>query len=156
MNNYLNWIANLPLWQATLFLAVCSFFREQMMYWIGKLSHKGLLKTKWGKREDAGNQAGIQALEKYGWPIIPLSFLTIGFQSVVQFGAGLMNMSWQKYTLAAIPGYLIWGFIYASGGLALFRSITHGSIGLFITFVMIVLAVILVANWLPKYLRRTK
>ena len=127
----LNWVASLPLWLATTFLFVVVFFRAQCTFWLGKLSYHGILKTKWGKK-----------LEK------------VGFQTAVQFGAGLTNWSWYKYTLAAIPGYLAWGFIYASGGLSLFRSLVQGSIGLLILFIIIILAVVIAANLILRYIRK--
>lgn len=129
----LDWLANLPLWQATVFLFIVVFFRAQMTFWLGKLMHKGFIKSRIKKNKDhhlEEKKAGILALEKYGWPVIPLSFLTVGFQTFVQLAAGLLNWNWFKYTLVAIPGYLAWGFIYAFGGLNLFRSIVNGSIGL--------------------------
>ena len=104
--------------------------------------------------KNSETSAGILAIQKMGWPIIPLSFLTVGFQTAVQFGAGLTNWSWYKYTLAAIPGYLAWGFIYASGGLSLFRSLVQGSIGLLILFIIIILAVVIAANLVLRYIRK--
>lgn len=97
---------------------------------------------------------GIIAIQRIGWPIIPLSFLTVGFQTAVQFGAGLTNWSWFRYTLAALPGYLAWGFIYAIGGLSLFRSLVQGSVGLLILFVIIILAVVIAANLVLRYIRK--
>ena len=125
-------------------------------FWLGKLSYHGILKTKWGKKLEKNSEtsAGILAIQKMGWPIIPLSFLTVGFQTAVQFGAGLTNWSWYKYTLAAIPGYLAWGFIYASGGLSLFRSLVQGSIDLLILFIIIILAVVIAANLVLRYIRK--
>ncbi|PGE31661.1 hypothetical protein, partial [Bacillus cereus] len=55
---------------------------------------------------------------------------------------------------AAIPGYLAWGFIYASGGLSLFRSLVQGSIGLLILFIIIILAVVIAANLVLRYIRK--
>ncbi len=126
----LNWVASLPLWLATTFLFVIVFFRAQCTFWLGKLSYHGILKTKWGKKLEKNSEtsSGIIAIQRIGWPIIPLSFLTVGFQTAVQFGAGLTNWSWFRYTLAALPGYLAWGFIYAIGGLQPF-SLTCSRLG---------------------------
>lgn len=136
----LDWVAELPLWQATLFLFIVVLFRAQATFGLGKLIHKGVIKTKWGQKTERSEetQMGILAIQRYGWPVIPLSFLTVGFQSVVQIGAGILGWNWIKYTLSALPGYLAWGFIYAAGGLTLFRSIVNGSIGLLILFIIIV------------------
>ena len=151
----LDWVASLPLWQATIFLFVVVFFRAQLTFWLGKFMRKGLIKSKFGKSGQNAEEkrAGIAALEKYGWPIIPLSFLTVGFQSVVQLGAGFLDWNWLKYTLAALPGYLAWGFIYAFGGLALFRSITNGSIGLLIIALIVAFLVWAVGAVIVKKLR---
>lgn len=151
----LNWVASLPLWQATLFLFIVVFFRAQMTFGLGKLIHMGILKTKWGEKAEKSeeNRAGMLALQKYGWPVIPLSFLTVGFQTVVQLAAGMLDWKWSKYTLVALPGYLAWGFVYAAGGLTLFRSIANGSIGLLILFVIIVLLLWSVGTFLVKKLK---
>ena len=71
-----------------------------MTFGLGKLTHMGILKTKWGKKAEKSeeNRAGMLALQKYGWPVIPLSFLTVGFQTVVQLAAGMLDWKWSKYT----------------------------------------------------------
>jgi membrane protein DedA with SNARE-associated domain len=149
MEKMLDWLSQLPLWQASLFLFIVVFFRAQLTFWLGKFVHKGILKSGFGKKRsrEQENKAGISAIQKYGWPVIPLSFLTVGFQSVVQIGAGLLDWKWTKYTLAALPGYLAWGFIYAVGGLALFKSISTGSIGLLILLLILIFLV-----WSAGYL----
>lgn len=155
VESMLDWVASLPLWQASLFLFVVVFFRAQMTFGLGKLIHRGVLKTKWGQRAEKAeeNQSGMIALKKYGWPVIPLSFLTVGFQSVVQLGAGMLDWKWSKYTLVALPGYVTWGVVYAFGGLTLFRSIVNGSIGLLVLFVIIVLLFWIVGTLLVKKLK---
>jgi len=30
---------------------------------------------------------------------------------------------WLRYTAAAVPGWLLWGFVYALGGLAVFAGV---------------------------------
>lgn len=152
MENTLTWIAQLPLWLATLFLFFVVFCRAQATFWIGKFIHKGILKTTFGQKLDQKNQVGILMLKKYGWPIISLSFLTIGLQSVIQIGAGLMDLNWYKYTLAALPGYLIWAFIYAFGGLSLFKALINGALGLWITvFIVVILVWFLGALVVKRY-----
>ncbi|MCL2112797.1 MAG: hypothetical protein FWH31_02485 [Streptococcaceae bacterium] len=158
VDNMLNWVASLPLWQATLFLFIVVFFRAQMTFWLGKLMYKGILKTNLSKNTTRSEEkrAGIAALQKYGWPVIPLSFLTVGFQSVVQIGAGLLDWNWFKYTLVALPGYLAWGFIYAFGGLALFRSIANGSIGLLIIALIVAFLVWSIGVFVVKKLKTSE
>lgn len=148
----LDWIAKLPLWQAMIFLFFVVASRAQLTFWLGRLARQGLLKKKF--ISDAGKSTARTAIQKFGGAIIPLSFLTIGFQTAVQFTVGLLGWSWLRYSLFAIPGYLAWSFIYASGGLVLFRSISQGSIGLFALFIIIILIVLIAGKLFMNKIRK--
>jgi membrane protein DedA with SNARE-associated domain len=120
-----DWILRLPFaWAAAALFAVACL-RGQCTFWLGRAGHAGLLKhPRWGRLlTKEGTKKGLAAVEKWGWPIIPLSFLTVGFQTAVQLSAGLLGWRWRRYTLAALPGYLLWGMVYAAGGLAAFGAI---------------------------------
>jgi membrane protein DedA with SNARE-associated domain len=72
------------------------------------------------------SEAALKArdkLERWGWPLIPVSFLTVGFQTAVNLSAGLVGWRWFRYTLAAVPGWMAWGAVYAAGGLAVFAGV---------------------------------
>ncbi|GBG97005.1 hypothetical protein [Lactococcus termiticola] len=156
VTNVMDWIASLPLWQASLIIFVAVACRAQSTYWIGRAIQAGLLKTKWGQKraESAEKSGGVTAIERFGLPIIPLSFLTVGFQTLVQLGAGLIGLSWLRYSLAALPGYIAYGIIYAAGGLSLFRALATGSIGLLILFIIIVLVLMIAGHILMRYIKR--
>ena len=47
---------------------------------------------------------GAAMLDKWGIIVIPLCFLTVGIQTAVNAGAGLVRMRWSTYTIAMIPG----------------------------------------------------
>ena len=47
-----------------------------------------------------------------------VSFLTIGFQTVVNAAAGLIRMPWVRYTIAMLIGCVAWALIYATVGIA--------------------------------------
>jgi len=120
----IEWILNLPFWVAAGFLAAVAALRGQCTYWVGRAVNAGLARSRWSRRLRSERfQGGIEAIQKWGWPIIPLSFLTVGFQTAVNAGAGLLGWPWLRYTLAAIPGYLLWGAVYATGGLAAFGAL---------------------------------
>jgi membrane protein DedA with SNARE-associated domain len=113
-----------PFWFAAGFLTAVALVRSQCTYWSGRGVRAGVLKAGWAKR--AASERTMKArdrLERWGWPIIPVSFLTVGFQTAVNFSAGLIGWRWPRYTLAAVPGWLLWGFAYAAGGLAIFRGL---------------------------------
>ncbi|MDR1449707.1 MAG: hypothetical protein LBI84_05835, partial [Propionibacteriaceae bacterium] len=67
----------------------------------------------------------VRWLERWGWPVIPASFLTVGFQTAVNLTAGLIGWRWSRYTLAAVPGWIAWGCLYAAGGLAVFVGLAQ-------------------------------
>ena len=119
-----DWILSQPFWIAVIALTVVAAVRSQCTYWLGRAVRAGLLRGQWAKRFDNDRINGaIAKLERWGWPLIPLSFFTVGFQTAVHLAAGLIGWRWLTYTLASIPGWISWGFIYAAGGLALFAGL---------------------------------
>jgi len=119
----IDWILGQPFWIAAIALTAVAAVRSQCTYWLGRAVRAGLLRGEWAKRFDNDKINGaIAKLERWGWPLIPLSFFTVGFQTGVNLGAGLIGWRWLKYTLAAIPGWIIWGCLYAAGGLAIFAG----------------------------------
>ena len=51
-----------------------------------------------------------------------MSFLTVGFQTVVNAAAGLIRMPWLRYTVAMLIGCAAWAAIYATVGIAAFEA----------------------------------
>lgn len=116
-----------------LFLSVVVFFRSQGTYWIARLVTTGFLSSAqhsqrpWVIRlrrwlEGASVQRGMDAVDRWGLIVIPLSFLTIGFQTVVHAGSGVLRLRWPVYTAVAVPGYVAWGMLYAAIGVGLFKT----------------------------------
>jgi len=65
---------------------------------------------------------GAAMLDKWGIIVIPLCFLTVGIQTAVNAGAGLVRMRWSTYTIAMIPGCVLWALLYGLGTLAVFAA----------------------------------
>ena len=117
------WVQDGPFALVYGFLLAVVFLRAQATYWIGRAVAAGMLRTRWSRHFTGPRVTrAIGSIERWGWPIIPLSFLTIGFQSAVNAGAGVIRMRWPRYTLAMIPGCLVWALGYALGGLAAFQA----------------------------------
>ena len=117
------WVQDGPFALVYTFLLVVVLLRAQATYWIGRAVTAGVLRTRWSHHFTGPRVTrAIGSIERWGWPIIPLSFLTIGFQSAVNAGAGVIQMRWPRYTLAMIPGCLMWALVYALGGLAAFQG----------------------------------
>lgn len=117
------WVQDGPFAVLYVFLLIVVLLRAQATYWVGRAVAAGVLRTRWS-RHFTGPRVirAIGSIERWGWPIIPLSFLTIGFQSAVNAGAGVIRMRWIRYTLAMIPGCLVWALVYSLGGLAAFQA----------------------------------
>jgi len=118
------WILSQPFFLAAGLLVVVAAVRSQCTYWLGRGLRAGVIKSAWAVRlQSEGVAKGQARLERWGWPIIPLSFLTVGVQTAVNLAAGLVGWRWYRYTLAALLGWLAWGLVYAAGGLAVFGAL---------------------------------
>ncbi|MDR1078832.1 MAG: hypothetical protein LBL55_09285 [Propionibacteriaceae bacterium] len=120
----MEWIEGNPFFIVFAFLTAVAAFRSQCTYWLGRGIRAGLVRFDWAQAlsQRASAQA-LRRIERWGWPIIPLSFLTVGFQTAVNLSAGLLGWRWSRYTPAALIGWLLWGFVYAAGGLAVFAGL---------------------------------
>ncbi len=100
--------------------------RAQATYWAGRGVITGALHTRLAEwlRGPRLTRA-IDAMNKWGLPVVTLSFLTIGFQTAVNAAAGLTRMRWGRYTLAMVPGCLAWAAVYATVGLAAIAGWLH-------------------------------
>ena len=120
----MDWIEGQPFVVAALFLTAVAGFRSQLTYLLGRGIRAGLVRAAWAQKMASDKERkAVSQLEKWGWPLIPLSFMTVGFQTAVQLTAGLIGWRWLPYTLAAIPGWIAWGIVYAAGGLTVFIGI---------------------------------
>ncbi len=102
------------------------FLRAQATYWAGRGVITGALHTRLADRLNGPRLTrALAAINRWGLPVITLSFLTVGFQTVVNAAAGLTRMRWGRYTLAMLPGCLAWAAIYATVGLAAVAAWLH-------------------------------
>lgn len=119
-----------PFAVVVLALFVIVLFRAQGTYWVGRGVAAGVLRSSIGERlQGPGMTRAIAILHKWGLIAITLSFLTVGFQTMINAGAGLIRTPWHRYTIAMIPGCLAWAFIYATIGLAAFVAIVAAASG---------------------------
>jgi len=153
-------ISDGPWWWIFLFLLVVVFFRAQATYWVGRGLRKGATSIGEGNDETPpqrrasrlfagpGWQRAQDFVQRWGFVAIPLSFLTIGFQTLVNAAAGFMRMRWDLYTLAMIPGCLAWAAVYSVIGFSLVAA-WQASPWLFAA----VIAVLVGAAWVLTRLR---
>ena len=113
------------------FLFFFFFFRAQATYWLARGAASGAVLAT-GRQGFLGAMArwfdgpvprkGAAMLDKWGIIAIPLCFLTVGIQTAINAGAGLVRMRWSTYTIAMIPGCVLWALLYGLGTLAVFAA----------------------------------
>ncbi len=122
-----------PFWIALLVLFLGAMVRGQATYWLARVvTEQALARTHpvdgwraglhdWLQGE--GPQRGRAAIEKWGLVMIPLCYLTVGFQTLVIAAAGVMRIRWPVFTLVQIPGAVAWGLLYATIGFAMWGAL---------------------------------
>ncbi len=132
--------------------------RGQATYWAGRVVTEQVLRRHrptggWRLRmhtwlEGGGADRGIDAVRRWGLVVIPVSYLTVGFQSLVLVGAGVLRIPWGRFTLVQVPGALAWATIYSTVGWAVWQvamsAVTGSWVGLTVLGVMV--AVVLVVR----------
>ena len=64
-------------------------------------------------------------VERWGAPVVVLSFLTVGFQTLANLAAGVGKMPLRRYLPALVVGGLIWAVLYATVGLITLAALAH-------------------------------
>ncbi|WP_188037578.1 DedA family protein [Actinotalea sp. JY-7885] len=113
------WLEGWPFLPVYLFFVGGAAVRSQATYWVGRGITAGVLRSRWAHRlENPQIERATRLIERWGMPVVPLSFLTVGLQSAVHLSAGVLRLAWPRYTLWAFPGYLAWALVWAGGGMA--------------------------------------
>ena len=132
-------IADGPWWWLFGFLLCVVFLRAQATYWLGRWLRHGLAGPADAEASSAPQPSSRRArlaarfsgpgweraqafLDRWGFIGIPVSFLTVGFQTMVNAAAGFGRMRWDLYTIAMIPGCLAWAAIYTALSVGLFDA----------------------------------
>lgn len=134
-----DFLAAMPYWLAVGVLSAMGLARGQMMYWLGRGVTESALRTSRKHQQSesvvrtgplrktmlwldrGGADPGVRAIHRWGLVMVPLSYVTVGFQSMVQAGAGILRISWWKYLFAQLPGAFVWGLFYATGGFLVWK-----------------------------------
>ncbi len=120
-----------PWWGLFGFLFVVVLLRAQSTYWLGRWVRRGAAtvadhaekrhspRARLARRFSGPAMDRARAfLDRWGFVGVPLSFLTIGFQTAVNGAAGYTRMRWDLYTAAMLPGCVAWATMYALVGLS--------------------------------------
>ncbi|MFV0451075.1 MAG: DedA family protein [Propioniciclava sp.] len=116
------WDAPLPIIIGALFCIVMA--RANATYWAGRLITRGAARTRASAVLDSpGYQRTVDRLNRWGAPVVTLSFLTVGVQTMVNMAAGATRMPLRRYLPAVIVGCIIWALIYGTVGFIGFAAL---------------------------------
>lgn len=120
-----SWLEGWPFVWLYLFFVLGAAMRSQALYWLGRGAAAGALRSRWAERVDGPRtRRAVRLIERWGMPVVPLSFLTVGLQSAVHGASGLLRLHWLRYTLWSVPGWLVWALIWTGGGtIALYGAV---------------------------------
>ena len=106
-----------PFWVVALALFVIVQLRAYGTYWLGRLASTGAQRTRLSRLMDSpGYRNACERIDRFGAPVVALSFLTIGFQTLVNLAAGATGMKLRHYLPAVAVGGVAWALLYATLG----------------------------------------
>ncbi len=106
-----------PVAVAMLFLV--ALLRAGATYALGRAAQSGARRTRVARLMARPGFTRVQDLvARWGAPLVTLSFLTVGFQTLVNLVAGMTQMPLRRYLPALAAGSLLWGLLYATVGFA--------------------------------------
>ena len=109
---------------AVVVLFVVALLRAGGTYALGRAAQQGARRTRIAELMARPGFGRVQELiARWGAPVVTLSFLTVGIQTLVNFAAGVTQMPLRRYLPALGFGALLWGFLYATLGLATFSAL---------------------------------
>ncbi|MFH9471893.1 DedA family protein [Streptomyces clavifer] len=107
-------------------LYVIVLLRAGGTFAIGWLAGAGARRSRFaGRISSAKFRRAEQAIQRWGAPVVAVSFLTVGFQTAANFLAGSMRMPLPRYLPALFVGGAAWALIYATAGLGLLEVLVR-------------------------------
>ncbi|QUX28462.1 VTT domain-containing protein [Nocardiopsis akebiae] len=101
-----------PFWIVYFTLLGVVLCRAQATYWIGRGLGAGVTRSRIGARLGPRLDAARRRIDRYGAPVVTLSFCTVGVQTAVNLAAGAMRMRFPRYLAAMFVGSLIWAGLW--------------------------------------------
>lgn len=110
------WDVPFPVIVAAMFVIV--FCRAGGTYLLGRAAAAGASRSPRVARMMSGEryQRATRRIGEYGAPLVALSFLTVGFQTVANLAAGAIRMPPARYLPALVVGGVLWALLYSAIG----------------------------------------
>lgn len=122
MSDVMEEITSWPWGWAWLTLFGIVLLRAGATYAVGRGVAAGVLR---GREPGERTRSAMARVERWGPPVVTVSFLTVGAQTVVNAAAGLIRMSVPRYLLGLLPGAAVWATIWSTIGAGLFVVATR-------------------------------
>ncbi|MGY1439410.1 DedA family protein [Streptomyces reniochalinae] len=92
----------------------------------GWLAAAGTRRSRFAERMSSARFRRVErAVQRWGAPVVAVSFLTVGFQTAANFLAGSMRMPLPRYLPALFIGGAGWALLYATVGLGALEVLTR-------------------------------
>lgn len=142
-----------PFWIVYFTLLVVILLRAPATYWLGRGLGAGVQRSRIGERLGPRLDRARERIDKYGAPVVALSFLTVGTQTAINLSAGVVRMRFPKYFAAVFVGGLAWAGLWGvvisglvGAWLALFLRSPWTALGVAVLSVAAVTALVLRAR----------
>ncbi|WP_433859182.1 DedA family protein [Streptomyces kronopolitis] len=136
-------------------LYVLVLLRAGGTFAVGWLAGAGTRRSRFaGRISSARFRRAERAIQRWGAPVVAVSFLTVGFQTAANFLAGSMRMPLSRYLPALFVGGAGWALIYATVGLGALEMLGRLFAERTVLGVAAVAALLLVVCGVAVYRRR--
>lgn len=130
-------MAGWPFWAVIGALFVIVMGRSHLFYWVGRgvFSGAGRLADRVDEPTEPDRrlhvwrghaqrlmstptaQRGLNLVHRWGPLAVTFAYVTVGVQTAVFVGSGLLRMPYPRFLIASIPGSIAWAFIWGTVGL---------------------------------------
>lgn len=119
---------------------------------LGRLARKGIRRFDRIEKIMSGSKyrRAEDTIDRFGAPVVALSFLTVGLQTVVNLAAGSTGMRYRRYVPALAVGGSLWALIYSTVGFLGFKAVAKAyqaepglTVGLALVFVVAIIGLVI-------------
>ena len=119
---------------------------------LGRLARKGIRRFDRIEKIMSGPKyrRAEDTIDRFGAPVVALSFLTVGLQTVVNLAAGSTGMRYRRYVPALAVGGSLWALIYSTVGFLGFKAVAKAyqaepglTVGLALVFVVAIIGLVI-------------
>ena len=119
---------------------------------LGRLARKGIRRFDRIEKIMSGSKyrRAEDTIDRFGAPVVALSFLTVGLQTVVNLATGTTGMRYRRYVPALAVGGSLWALIYSTVGFLGFKAVAKAyqaepglTVGLALVFVVAIIGLVI-------------